>query len=148
MKTRAVRRIACGITVLAAMSCTACSSNGVYPVSGKVTYRGTPAAGAVVSFHHRGGATDGQPMVGIVQKDGTFALLSGAHGQGAPPGEYDVLIEWKRGIGGDCCTAGARRQQAQIGADKLKGRYANPRQPRLHAMVKAQANELPAFALE
>jgi len=69
-------------------------------------------------------------------------------GEGAPPGEYDVLIEWKQ----------ARKQAkedvkhgtghpSQKSADRLNGRYADPKQPRFHAVVKAETNVLPAFEL-
>ena len=37
--------------------------------------------------------------MGIVQEDGSFELVCGSSGKGAPPGDYDVLIEWKRVTG-------------------------------------------------
>ena len=38
-------------------------------------------------------------IMGIVQEDGSFELVSGLPGEGHPPGEYDVLIEWRRTSG-------------------------------------------------
>ena len=56
-----------------------CSKNTVYPVSGKVTYRGSPAAGAAVFFHHRGGdAMNDQMIMGIAQQDGSFEPVAGS----------------------------------------------------------------------
>jgi hypothetical protein len=132
------KRLLC-VAVLA-LVCVSCS-NGLYPVSGKVTYKGQPAAGAAVFFQRQGGdSLNDQLIMGIVQDDGTFTLVCGSQGKGAPPGEYDVLIEWKdsrkRGRG--------PRQQMH---DKLKGRYADRSRPRLHATIKAEANRLPPFEL-
>jgi hypothetical protein len=79
-------------------------------------------------------------IMGIVQDDGSFELVSGPPGKGVPPGTYDVLIEWKQ-IGGQS------KGRPQQGADKLKGRYADPKRPLLHATVEAKATTLPPFEL-
>ena len=79
-------------------------------------------------------------IMGIVQEDGSFSLVCGPHGAGAPPGEYDVLIEWKQD----------RNQPKGLAAgahDRLRGRYADPKSPRLHATVNAETNSLPPFEL-
>ena len=39
-----------------ALASGSCSRNGLYPVAGKVTHKGDPAAGAVVYFHRRDNA--------------------------------------------------------------------------------------------
>ena len=124
-----------------ALACTACGK-GVYPVSGKVTCQGLPAAGAVVSLQRRGANLMNEPAImGLVREDGSFSLVCGDKGAGAPPGEYDVLIEWRprshqpRGLG-------------QITPDRLAGRYADPKNPRLRAEIKAGTNELPPFDLK
>lgn len=125
-----------------ALACASCGNkNNIYPVSGKVTYKGAPAAGATVFFRRRGGDPLNEHLImGIVQEDGFFELVCGSLGKGAYPGEYDVLIEWKRVI--DQRKGGPRHEP-----DKLKGRYADPKRPRLHAKVRAEANELPPFEL-
>jgi hypothetical protein len=121
---------------LLAFALSSCAGNGLYPVAGRVMYRGEPAAGAVV-FLRRTGADlqNEQTIMGIVQQDGSFTLVCGSLGSGAPPGDYDVLIEWKAGP-----------HQAKV-PDRLKGRYANPSRPLLHATIKAENNELAAFEL-
>jgi hypothetical protein len=132
-----------GLVCLAAavgLACTSCGK-GIYPVSGKVTYKGAPAAGATVFFQRRGvDPTNEQLIMGLVKEDGSFSLVCGALGEGAPPGEYDVLIEWKQG-------SHQARGPAQRRPDRLKGRYADPKRPLLQAVVKAETNDLPPFEL-
>jgi hypothetical protein len=137
-----VRKVLCCATAVLGLAGGSCGSkDDIYPVSGKVTCKGLPAAGAAVFFHRRGGdAIKGPPLVGIVQQDGSFELLCGAVGKGAPPGDYDVLIEWKR-------RTGQGQGRPQTGPDRLKGRYADPTRPRLHAVVKRESNTLPPFEL-
>ena len=115
--------------------------NGLYPVSGHVTYQREPAVGATVFLRRTGGDPLNEPMImGLVQEDGAFTLVCGSLGNGAPPGQYDVLIEWKR-------SSNQTRGLTQRVPDKLKGRYADPVHPRLHAVIKAENNCLPPFEL-
>jgi hypothetical protein len=128
------------ISAVLAFACVSCN-NGLYPTSGKVTYKGQPAAGATVYFYRQKGDPLNEHMImGIVQEDGSFTLVCGPHGKGAPAGEYDVLIEWKQGP-----NRGKGRVRKM--PDKLNGRYADPRRPLLHANLKAEANNLPPFEL-
>jgi hypothetical protein len=128
------------------MACTGCGeSNGIYPVSGRVTYQGSPAAGAFVFFHRQG--TDSvkeQTMMAVVQADGTFSVDCGSLGKGAPPGEYSVLIQWRC----DPSQPSARSPtEAASRPDRLKGHYSDPNHPLLSAVVRAQANVLTTFEL-
>jgi hypothetical protein len=122
--------------------CTSCgSSNKLYPVSGTVTYKGSPAAGATVFLQRRGAEPlNEQTIMGIVKEDGSFSLVCGAQCQGVPPGEYDVLIEWKP-------RSKQAKGLAQKTADRLQGRYADPKNPRWRAVVKAGPNQLGPFEL-
>ena len=89
--------VLCQMAVLA-LACASCTSNNRYPVSGKVTYHGSPASGATVLFRRPGGDTmNDHTIMGIVDEDGSFELVSGLPGKGAPPGTYNVLIEWSAG---------------------------------------------------
>jgi hypothetical protein len=137
-----VRKVVFCLVAALALACASCGNrNNIYPVSGKVTYKGSPAAGATVFFHRQGGDSMNDHMImGIVQEDGSFELVCGSLGKGAPPGEYDVLIEWKR----VSCQSKGRPQH---GPDKLKGRYADPKHPRFHVVIKAEGNELGPFDL-
>jgi len=137
-----VRKVVFCLWAALALACASCGNkNNIYPVSGKVTYKGSPASGATVFFHRQGGdAMNDHLIMGIVQEDGSFELVCGSLGKGAPPGEYDVLIEWKR-------VSGQSKGRPQRGADKLTGRYADPKHPRFHAVVNAERNDLGSFEL-
>jgi hypothetical protein len=137
-----VRKVTFCVWAVLALACASCSNkNNIYPVSGKVTYKGSPATGATVFFHRQGGdAMNDHMMMGIVQDDGSFELVCGSLGKGAWPGEYDVLIEWKR-------VSGQSKGRPQHGPDKMKGRYADPKRPLLHATVEEKATNLPPFEL-
>ena len=130
------------LTAPLVLVCASCGKNSnIFPVSGKVTWNGVPAAGAVVFFQRPGiDPMNEQTIMGIVRDDGTFELVCGALGTGAPAGDYDVLIEWKR-------VAGQSKGRPQPGPDKLAGRYADPKNPLLHATVEAKATYLPPFEL-
>jgi hypothetical protein len=139
---------------------------GLFPVSGKVTYRGEPAAGAVVYFHRQGptAASPHPTPSAIAEYDGSFYLTCDGLGDGCPPGEYAVLIEWK----GKPDPAAAQpkpdrakgkgktktkeftvnKQMARQGVDRLKGRYFDIAKPLLHAEVAPRTNTLPPFELE
>ncbi len=131
------------------------NSAGLAPVSGKVLYKGEPAAGAVVYFQR----TDSHPAAhelvpfGVVQKDGGFSLASEGLGDGAPPGSYNVLIEWRDGTeSGFVPVKGktnlVKRTRIHAGADRLGGRYFNVSKPLLQAEVKPGSNPLLAFELK
>jgi hypothetical protein len=132
------------IIVLAAAlapTCASCSGNKIFPVSGTITYRGASAAGAIVFFHRQNADPMMEPTImGIVQQNGSFELVCGSLGKGAPPGEYDVVIEWKP-------VTDQSKGRPRRGPDKLNGRYADPKHPLLHATVLAKATTLPAFNL-
>jgi hypothetical protein len=139
---------------------------GFYPVSGKLVYKGEPAAGAAVYFHRADG--QGKPGVpipgGISGDDGTFTLSCDGVGDGCPPGRYLVLVEW-RGVPesspappkaaattakakGKAKQAAPNRRLAREGVDRLKGRYFDAAKPLLHAEVLPQAtNRLEPFDL-
>jgi hypothetical protein len=119
-------------------------------------YRGEPAAGAVVYFHRQmepGSPSESVPY-GIVEDDGSFRLASDDLGNGARPGAYTVLVEWRDGSGDrvDAPTRKGRPKQVKRvrirgGNDRLKGRYFDISKPLLRAEVKAESNPLAPFEL-
>jgi hypothetical protein len=136
-----MRKTCFGTLAVLALAGSSCGGNGLYPVCGKVTYQGAPAAGASVHLRRPGAESLNQHMLmGVVQEDGSFTIYCGDVGKGAPPGDYDVLILWRQSS-----------QQAKGGApkatDKLQGRYADPSSPRWRVAIKAENNELPTFEL-
>ncbi len=136
-----MRKVALCVPTALVLACASCNMNNTYPVSGKVTYNGSPASGAAVYFVRKGGDSSNDPAIlGIVQEDGSFELACGSSGTGAPPGDYDVLIAWKR-------VRRPGQGRSQFGPDKRNDRYADPAHPLLHATVEAKANHLPYFEL-
>jgi hypothetical protein len=137
------------------------SPAGLYPVTGKVLYKGEPAAGAVVYFHRQGpaGVASSTIPFGIVEEDGSFYLTSDGVGNGCPPGKYAVLIEWKGKIDaqvaqpkparvkGKSKVVPVNRRSTRNGVDRLKGRYFEIAKPLLRADVLPQSNPLPPFEL-
>ncbi len=145
--------LAAAIGSMAAAGCG--NPEGLFPVSGKVLYRGQPADGAVVYFHAEGKGAARQPIPsGIALDDGSFALVSDNLGNGARPGAYSVLVEWRDAKGDGVVpvktqgkVALVKRSRVRSGLDRLKGRYFDISKPLLHAEVKAESNQLPAFEL-
>jgi len=137
-----MRKVVFCLAAALALTAVSCGNkNNLYPVSGKVMYQGAPAAGAAVFFYRQGVDPMNEHMtMGLVQEDGSFELVRGSLGKGAPPGEYDVAIEWKQ-------VFGQSKGRPQHGPDKLQGRYADPKHPLLHATVEAKTNDLPPFEL-
>ncbi len=135
---------ALAVATFGVLICVGCgNSNGNYPVSGKVLYKGVPAVGATVTFLRKDVERHAEsPVQGVVQEDGSFTL-AGPKGPGAVPGEYVVLVEWKEGAGK---TKG--RSPALSAPDRLKGRYLDPNKPLLTATVEAASNTLPPFDLQ
>ena len=129
---------------------------GLFPVSGKVLYKGQPASGATVYFHQEGGpGSANQPIpCGVADASGSFDLACDGKGYGCPPGNYAVLMEWKDMAGDGVVpvkTKGkailVKRSRVRSGPDRLKGRYFNISKPLLHAEVKPASNRALAFEL-
>jgi hypothetical protein len=139
-------------------------TEGLYSVNGKVLYKGEPAAGATVYFHGKEGDVVAKGVVpnAIVGEDGTFRLVSNER-DGAPPGTYDVLIEWRdrsratpeasastslvrQKKGGQRSTAKIRSSPS-LPADRLRGRYSDISRPLLKAEIKPETNNLSPFEL-
>ena len=65
----------------------------VYDVKGKVLLAdGKPLDGGSIYFVSKAGDLPVTPS-GVIGPDGTFSLVTGGSGDGAPPGEYKVRIE-------------------------------------------------------
>src|SRR5450759_5243476 len=78
-----VRKVVFCLTAVLALACASCGNkNNIYPVLGKVTYKGSPAAGATVFFYRQGGDSMNEHLImGIVQEDGSFELVCGSLGK-------------------------------------------------------------------
>lgn len=109
----------------------------VVPAGGKVTYRKTTVpAGALVVFHPADPETEkrigGKPFA-KVGDDGTFRLTTYAEGDGAPPGDYGVTIDWRGTEKGAKFSLGS---EGGGGAPKLNPKYSTPSAPAFKITVK------------
>jgi hypothetical protein len=139
----------CLSTPLVALACAAlalagCGQGGrkpVHTVTGKVLDGNKkPAAGATLLFHPvKPDPGDPAKPVGLTDEQGIFRLTTYEKGDGAPEGEYVVTVEWR---------PPKKTPFDPEPADRLAGRYANPKTSRLRARVEKQATELPPFVVE
>ena len=108
----------------------------VYPARGSVSFKGKPAAGAIVRVHDVSGALVSR---GVVQKDGTFALTTNEAGDGIPAGRYRVSVYWRRQTSDD----------EPDGPSLLPDRYSRPESSGLEIEVRAEPeNKLSPFILK
>ena len=152
--------------VVSALASGCGESNGLYPVSGKVEYKGEPAAGATLYLHREGGEPSGLPVpTAVTEQDGTFVVRSGDLGPGASPGTYAILLEWRdrspasSQAGLVSFTPPAKvgrkanpskqkiRPSASLPADRLNGYYSDIEHPQLKAEIKPGNNNLPSIEL-
>jgi hypothetical protein len=116
-----------------------------------VLYQDKPVAGAVVSFHPRGG----DPLKalrpsGVTDAEGVFHLTTGKD-TGAPAGDYDVTVIWpaepaKPAPGSKKVFSTSTDEPSP--PDRLKGRYADPKTSSLSATVKTGRTQLEPFRLK
>ncbi|MFL6543755.1 MAG: hypothetical protein ACJ8LM_01050 [Candidatus Udaeobacter sp.] len=114
-------------------------------VNGSVNVDGKPAAGVMVMFCPVGGSEEVQKLrpQAFTGPEGKFQLMSRRRGDGAPPGEYKVLLQWpaiEKGVVGDGGQG--------LGPDRLQGRYWNLEKTQFTVQVKPGTNDLPPFELK
>ena len=109
-----------------------------YPTSGQVLVNGQPAADALVIFYHveDWGSRSIVPQA-WTDSEGRFVLSTYAMDDGAPAGDYRVVVEWP-----------AYHSGRNIGPDKLGGKFAKPESSGLTAHVDKGPNELSPFDLK
>ena len=130
-----------GVLVLGLASCRRGGDHPVYPVSGKVFYKGKPAEWAQVTFValDDNDAKNRKPG-GQVGADGAFRLSTYASYDGAPPGRYAVTIVYP--------SPAKKIDGENAGPDLLQGRYADPKTTPLHAEIKEETNSLEPFNIQ
>lgn len=128
---------------------TSCSSERqydaipTYPVTGRVLTEGEPAAGVFVKFTPLDALESPSPLSAQAQTgpDGTFSLSTYEKGDGAPVGRYAVTLTWPSQ------PANAMRS-ADPGPDRLRGRYADPKNAEWTIEVGEGENTLTPFEIE
>ncbi|MEK6247746.1 MAG: hypothetical protein N2C12_06165 [Planctomycetales bacterium] len=116
----------------------------VHPVAGEVRINGEPAVGASIRFIsvQPTEKTDKLLPIAVIGEDGNYALGTYGPGDGAPEGEYGVVIRWP--------TPDALTPPGTIPNDykRLNQRYGNRNQPRFQAEVHHGSNQVPVFKLK
>jgi len=121
--------------ILASLLAVGCGSGEkipTYPVKGQITVNGEPAAHARVVLVPSD--PNAPKPVGFAKADGSFELSTFGNNDGAPKGEYKVLVEWREPKDGN---------PRDRGADKLGGRFMVVEKTPLKAAVIDGPNELP-----
>jgi hypothetical protein len=120
-----------------------------YPVSGTVMIDGQPAHGALVIFC----PVEGQGVDELMRlrpaaetgPDGKYRLTTFETYDGAPAGQYQVMVRW--GGPRPTTTEGGRPERSRRPPDRLRGRYMNPQTSGLMVTVEDEATEVPPFEL-
>jgi hypothetical protein len=129
------------IVLFAVVTIPACgpSRKSVYPVKGRITdVDGKPIAGAVVYFIRVGADPNDKDSPvsssGTSDASGEYTLTTYETGDGAPEGEYVVIVSWP----GEKKVPGPGP-----GPDRLNGQYSNEKTSQIHRKVeKSGANEM------
>jgi hypothetical protein len=140
------RAILC-LTIASLMAFSGCSDGkiGRNKVNGVVNVDGKPAPGMMVIFCPIGGTPEFQkarPM-GLTKEDGTFEVNTFGGADGAPAGQYKVLMNWPAKSKGP-----SRDGMGQMGFDRLQGRYNNLEKSPFTVEVKSGTNDLQPFELK
>ena len=116
------------------------------PVTGKLFVKAQPANGAIIYFRPQDGSppeswTNGYPRA-TVAADGSFAVSTYDVADGAPPGEYQLVVTWPT------TPPDPDGDDEEAPPDRLGGRYMNAETSRLRAKVEDKATELPRIDLK
>jgi len=119
-----------------------------YPVSGQLFVANQPAPGARIYFQPVDGGkpegwTGGYPRA-TVEADGSFQVTTYEAQDGAPEGEYVLLVEWRESSLG---AEGDEPAEASRPADRLGNRYMDAASSSLRATVKTEPTTLPRIDL-
>jgi hypothetical protein len=128
----------------------------VYPVKGKVLFRGKPISAGVVIYELEGGdsapSNQSQPRgplraTGRIEADGSFELIAFQGALGVPEGNYKV------GISSIAARSEANLLESAKSAKKgdsnvLQGRYADPKTSGLRDQVFKDHTNEPTFDLK
>ena len=105
------------------VGCNSASISGTVPVAGKVTYKGSPVEGAIITFIPEG---DGRIATATTAVGGAYSLTT-VDASGALPGKYKVTIEKVEfAAGGSSSMEAASTGNASEGKSKrlLPSKYA------------------------
>jgi hypothetical protein len=136
VRLRFLGRAVLAVPFLILVSCGG-SKPKLHPVHGSVLFLNQPADGAVVVFQPLNSGPESTMPSGTVGADGSFTLRTAPHGDGAPAGEYVVLVTWY--------PPDAREKINP--QNKLPARYGIPTESPLRATVNPGTNQLEPYRL-
>ena len=137
------------LLILALLAPAGCGGDGrvaVYPVKGRVLFRGAPAVGALVVMHPNVPRDERRELPicrGTVDENGDFTISSYGDGDGAPAGDYTVTVAWPQ-TGGDSDDP----ESSTLTEDRFGGKYSDPENSGLKAVVSKEATQLKVFDLQ
>jgi hypothetical protein len=130
--------------------CASCSQTSgppkkvCYPVKGQLFVKGQPAVGALVIFHPQGNTDSNEWLDGYprarVGSDGTFEAETYGERDGAPAGDYVLLVSWSGG-------GGSEESEETVTVDRLGGRYSDAATSPLKVKVESGPTELAPIRL-
>jgi hypothetical protein len=119
----------------------------VVPVSGQLFVQSQPAGGAMVVLHPLGELASEDWTLGYpratVAADGSFRMTTYRADDGAPEGQYRVLVNWFRPL--EDSETGDPEDETE---DLLQERYSDPNRSPLEATVAGPSTELARFDLK
>lgn len=116
------------------------------PVSGTITLNGEPLAFAAVTFIP-GVQTKGIECTGLTDEYGNYTLKQMRGAEGAPPGEYQVVIRCPKSMDGTPALkpppSGTKADEVMgVAAESLPPQYSDPAQTRLTNVVPKEGGTL------
>ncbi len=137
MKTIVFRAAVLSVALLSASGC----SNGkpkTAEVKGVIkTKQGKACDKALIVFHplEKSRVNDPKPLA-IAESSGAFVVRTHTSDDGAAPGEYGITVVWPGEASGkqEFSLSG---ESGGSGADRLGGRYGNPKDPKIKVTVPA-----------
>lgn len=140
--------ICCGLVLTGCGSETPPGQLPVFPASCQVTVGGQPAEGVFVLLQPVPGspaALKDEVVSGTTDATGKVTLTTYEQNDGAPAGEYIVLIRWHK------ITPEFARQKklgARLPPDFFRGKYNKPSQPKWNVKIIEGTNVLPPIAID
>jgi hypothetical protein len=130
----------------------------VFPVCGQIFFQRSPAEGALVILQPLSTVRDRPATLAfphaVVAADGTFCMSTFGEGDGAPVGQYVLLVRWPTESAADEAgeTEGSGERTASYGTqlvnkDRFQGRYMNADSSDFRVTVEAKENDLGRFDL-
>lgn len=130
------------LTVATTAACVGCGGEAwqaeTQPAEGVITVNGEPPVGAVVELHPTGEAADernSRPWA-VVRDDGSYTLTTYEPGDGAPVGEYAVIVKWPPDVSKPSL------------ANRLRGAYSDPKRSQWQVEISEGENQLPPLEIE